>query len=160
MTKLYEVANQYAQLLDADLEPEMIADTIEGLDGEFTDKVEQLLAICKNESSYAEALKDEAKRLSERAKSTENKVASIKAYIATSLETIGKKSIKAGIHQVTVRAPSKCVEIVDAGLIPAEFVEYETTIKPDKLAIKHQIEAGVDIPGAAIKLGKPSLIIK
>ncbi|WAT01712.1 hypothetical protein [Rouxiella chamberiensis] len=38
------------------------------------------------------------------------------------------------IHQVTVRAPTRCVEIIDAGLIPAEFVEYETNIKPDKLA--------------------------
>ncbi|ELD3297862.1 siphovirus Gp157 family protein, partial [Enterobacter hormaechei] len=57
-------------------------------------------------------------------------------------------------------APSKSVEITDASALPPEFVEYETSIKPDKLAIKHQIEAGVDVPGAQIKLGKPSLIIK
>ena len=66
----------------------------------------------------------------------------------------------AGIHQVTVRAPSKSVEITDASILPPQFVEYETNIKPDKLAIKHQIEAGVEVPGAQIKLGKPSLIIK
>lgn len=71
-----------------------------------------------------------------------------------------KKSLKAGIHQVTVRAPSKSVEITDASILPHQFVEYETNIKPDKLAIKHQIEAGVEVPGAQIKLGKPSLIIK
>ena len=68
--------------------------------------------------------------------------------------------MKAGLHQVTVRAPSKSVEITDINAIPPDFVEYETTIKPDKLAIKHQIEAGIDIPGAQIKIGKPSLIIK
>lgn len=44
--------------------------------------------------------------------------------------------------------------------MPPQFVEYETNIEPDKLAIKHQIEAGVEVPGAQIKLGKPSLIIK
>ncbi|EMQ3385133.1 siphovirus Gp157 family protein, partial [Escherichia coli O3:H7] len=54
MSKLYEIANEYAKLMDSDLEPEMIADTIEGMEGEFTDKIEQLLAIIKNESGYAE----------------------------------------------------------------------------------------------------------
>lgn len=160
MSKLYEVANDYAKLLDADLDPELIADTIEGLDGELTDKVEQLLAICKNESSYANALREESAALTERARACENRIANIKTYIATSLETVGKKSLKAGIHQVTVRAPTRCVEITDAGLIPAEFVEYETNIKPDKLAIKHQLEAGVEIPGASLKSGKLSLLIK
>ena len=63
MSKLYEIANEYAKLMDSDLEPEMIADTIEGMEGEFTDKIEQLLAIIKNESGYAERLKDEAKSL-------------------------------------------------------------------------------------------------
>lgn len=160
MTKLYEVANDYAKLLDSDLDPALLVDTIEGLDGELTDKVEQLLAICKNESSYAKALKEESAALADRARVTENRVANIKTYIALSLETIGKKSMKAGIHQVTVRTPTKTVEISDAGLLPAEFVEYETNIKPDKLAIKHQLDAGIDVPGASLKAGKLSLIIK
>ena len=47
VSKLYEIANEYAKLMDSDLEPEMIADTIEGMEGEFTDKIEQLLAIIK-----------------------------------------------------------------------------------------------------------------
>lgn len=47
MSKLYEIANEYAKLMDSDLEPEMIADTIEGMEGEFTDKIEQLLSVIK-----------------------------------------------------------------------------------------------------------------
>ncbi|WP_368928395.1 siphovirus Gp157 family protein [Mixta calida] len=160
MTKLYEVANEYARLLDSDMAPEDIADTVEGMEGELTDKIAQLLAICKNEQVYAEALKEESKALAERARATESKIASIKAYIATSLKTAGKKSVRAGIHQVTVRVPSKSVEITDVGLLPPEYVEYETTIKPDAMAIKHQLEAGIDIPGAKIKIGKPSLLIR
>lgn len=160
MTKLYDVANDYAKLLDSDLDPQLIADTMEGIEGELTDKIAQLLSICKNESSYAETLKEEAKSLSERAKACDNRVSSIKAYIATSLKTIGKKSIRAGIHQVTVRVPSKSVEITDASLLPTELVEYETQIKPDTMAIKHLLEAGKDVPGAKIKIGKPSLLIR
>ena len=47
MSKLYEIASEYAKLLDSDLEPEMIADTVEGMEGELVDKIEQLLSICK-----------------------------------------------------------------------------------------------------------------
>ncbi|OON33554.1 hypothetical protein BTJ39_24025 [Izhakiella australiensis] len=160
MTALYQIANDYAKLIDEDFDPEFIADTLDGMSGELSDKVEQLLAICKNQSAYSEALKEEGRRFTERAKTEENRVASIKEYIARSLETAGMKSMKAGLQQVTVRAPSKSVEITDAGSIPSEFVEYETTIKPDKLAIKKQLEAGITIPGAQIKLGKPTLLIK
>ncbi|MBH3259941.1 siphovirus Gp157 family protein [Serratia marcescens] len=160
MSKLYDIANDYAKLMDSGLEPDMIADTIEGIDGELVDKVEQLLAICKNEQLYAEALRNESKSLQERASVVENKISSIKEYIARSLETAGKKSIRAGLHQVTVRVPSRQVDITDASILPIEFAEYETVVKPDKLAIKHQLDAGIAVPGAQIKLGKPSLIIK
>ncbi|WP_034912937.1 siphovirus Gp157 family protein [Erwinia sp. 9145] len=160
MTALYQIANDYAKLVAEDLDPEFIADTLEGMSGELSDKVEQLLAICKNQTAYSDALKEESRRFSERAKAEENRVASIKEYIANSLETAGMKSLKAGLHQVTVRAPSKSVEITDAGALPSDLVEYETTIKPDKMAIKHLLTAGQDVPGAQIKIGKPSLIIK
>lgn len=160
MSKLYEIANDYAKLMDSDFEANEIADTIEGMEGELTDKIEQLLAICKNETGYAERLKEEAKSLTERAAFTMNKVESIQAYIAAALTTAGKKKIRAGIHQVTIRSPSESVEIIDSSALPPELVEFETIIKADKLAIKHQLKAGNSVPGAQLKVGKPSLIIK
>lgn len=160
MTALYKIANDFAKLTDSDMDPEMIADTLDGIEWELEAKVEQILAACKNEQAYAETLKEESKNLAERAKATENRVARMMEYVAKSLKTAGKKSLKAGIHQVTIRAPSKSVEITDAAALPAEYVEYDTVIKADKLAIKHKLDAGIDIPGAHIKIGKPSLIIK
>lgn len=160
MSKLYEIANDYARLMDADFEADEIADTLEGMEGEFTDKIEQLLAICKNETGYAERLKEEAKALNDRATIINNKVDNIMTYIANSLEMMGKKKIRAGIHQVTVRAPVESVEITDGVALPPEYVEYVTTVKADKLAIKHQLKAGKAIPGASLKLGKPTLLIK
>jgi hypothetical protein len=160
VSKLYEIANDYAKLLDEDLEPELIADTLEGMEGELKDKIEQLLAICKNETGYAERLKEEAKSFNERAAATLNRVERIQEYISLALSTAGLKKIRAGIHQVTIRSPSESVEIVDSSALPAKFVEYETTIKPDKLAIKHELKAGHQIPGAQLKIGKPSLLIK
>lgn len=160
MTSLYEIANDYAKLMDEDFDPEFIADTLSGIEGMLEDKIENCLAVIKNEIAYAESLKAESKKLAERAKSSELRAERIKEYVVASLETAGKKSLKAGVHQVTVRSPSKSVEITDSGALPSEFVEYETNIKPDKLAIKKQLEAGIEVPGAQIKTGKPSLLIK
>lgn len=160
MSKLYEIANSYAKLMDSELEPDAIADTLEGMEGELKDKIEQLLAICKNETGYAERLKEEAKSLNDRAAAINNKVDSIHAYIASSLEMMGMKKIRAGLHQVTIRSPSETVEITDESSLPPEYVEYETVIKADKLAIKHQLKAGVAIPGAKLKPGNLSLLIK
>ena len=160
MTSLYEIANDFAKLTDSDMDPEMIADTLEAIEWELEGKIENCVAVVKNELAYAESLKAESKKLAERAKSSELRAERIKEYVAASLETAGKKSLKAGVHQVTVRAPSKSVEITDSGALPSEFVEYETNIKPDKLAIKKQLEAGIEVPGAQIKTGKPSLLIK
>ena len=54
MSELYKIANEYAALMSEDLPPELIADTIEGIEGEFTDMVSAILALCKNESAYAD----------------------------------------------------------------------------------------------------------
>lgn len=52
----------------------MIADTLDGIEWELEAKVEQILAVCKNETAYAEALKEESKRLAERASAAINRV--------------------------------------------------------------------------------------
>lgn len=59
MTALYQIANDFAALTDSGMEPEMIADTLDAIEWELEEKVEQCLAVCKNESAYAESLKEE-----------------------------------------------------------------------------------------------------
>lgn len=160
MGKLYEIANDYAKLMSEDMDPEMIADTIEGIEGEFEDKLEQMLGLIKNEKAYSEALKAESKALADRSKATENRVTKIQQYIIKCMQTMEKSKLTAGVHSLTVRKPSVSVFIDDADKLPVDLVEYETTVKPDKNAIKIKLKAGEEIPGAHLKTGKPSLLIK
>jgi uncharacterized coiled-coil DUF342 family protein len=160
MTALYEIANEYAKLANEDMDPEMIADTLEGIEGEFTDKIEQVLAVAKNELALAEMLKAEAKNLAERAKACQNRADNIKQYIISSMQTMDKTKLNAGIHTITVRKPVQSVQIDDVDSLPAEFVEYQTTAKPDKNLIKEKLKLGEEISGASLVLGKPSLLIK
>ena len=160
MASLYEVSSQYAALMSEDFPPELIADTLEGIEGELTDKVSSILALCKNESAYADSLKDEAASLNERAKAITNKVERLRQYIADCMTQADMKKVRAGVHEVTLRAASKIVEVTDPMAIPVDLVEYETVVKPNKLEIKRRILAGEEIAGATVKDGKTSLIIK
>lgn len=160
MSALYEIANDYAALSNEDMDAEMIADTLEGIEGEFTDKAEQILAIIKNNSALEEALKAEAKSLTERAKALANKNENLKAYIASSMATMDKKKLNAGIHTITVRAGVKSAQIDDVSKLPSTYVEYKTETVPDKRAILAALKAGDEIEGATLKTGKQSLIIK
>ncbi|MEL7307079.1 MAG: siphovirus Gp157 family protein [Pseudomonadota bacterium] len=160
MTALYEIANEYAKLANEDMDPEMIADTLEGIEGEFTDKIEQVLAVAKNELALAEMLKAEAKNLADRAKACQNRAENIKQYIIASMSTMEKTKLNAGIHTITVRKPVQSVHIDDVDSLPPEFVEYETTAKADKNLIKEKLKLGEEVNGASLVLGKPTLLIK
>lgn len=160
MGKLYEIANQYAELENSGLEPEFIADTLEGIQGEFEDKVENILKLIKNEQAYAASLRAEAKSFSDRANALEKRIKSLKSYLVSSLDVAGLKSVRAGIMSVTLLPPRRSIEFTDKAKIPIDYVEYETIIKPDGLAIKKLLEAGQEVPGCELKTGKPSLLIK
>lgn len=158
--KLYEIANDYAELANSDMEPEMVADTLEGIQGTFEDKAEQIMAIIKNEQALEDKLKQEAKNLTDRAKSSANRVNNLKAYLASSLETMELKSVTAGVHKLSTRKGSQSVQIDDVDSLPVEFVEYVTTTKPDKNLIKEKLKLGEKVEGATMVTGKPTLMIK
>lgn len=160
MSKLYEIANEYAELANSEMDAEMIADTLEGIQGEFEDKAEQVLAIIKNEQALEEMLKAEAKSLTERAKASANKVTNLKRYLAESMETMDKKKINAGVHSLTVRKGVQSVNILDLEKLPIDFVDYQTVIKPDKNLIKEKLKLGESIEGAELVTGKSILLIK
>lgn len=161
MTALYKIANEYAELANNDdFDSDMIADTLEGIEGEFTDKAEQLLAIIKNNSMLADGLKAEAKNLNERAQALANKNESIKQYMISSMNTMEKKKLNAGLHTLTVRAATQKCVIDDPSVLPPEYVEIDTAFKPITNEIKAHLKAGNEIEGAHLEAGKQSLLIK
>lgn len=158
--KLYEIANDYAALANSDMDAETIADTLEGIQGSFEDKAEQIMSVIKNEQALEEALKAEAKNLTTRATASANKVKNLKGYLASSINTMELKSVTAGVHKLSTRKGSQSVEIVDVDMLPADFVEYVTTTKADKNLIKEKLKLGETVEGAKMVTGKPTLMIK
>ncbi|MEL5478290.1 siphovirus Gp157 family protein [Serratia marcescens] len=143
-----------------DLTPEMIADTLEGIEGALGDKLDAAFIHVRNIEGQADTLAAEIKRLTDRKKSFENRAKSIRKYVLACLLASGQGSIKTTANTFTARKGSANVVVDNADLLPDELVTVQTVVAPDKKAIKEAIENGVEVKGAHIEIGEPSLQVR
>jgi hypothetical protein len=169
------------QLLESsdDLTPEMIADTLEGMEGELADKLDSIMVIARNNLGNASTCDDEIKRLAERKKSFENKDKALRKYILSCLMAAGLDKLKTAKNTFTARKGSVSVVIDNTDLLPDELVTTQVVIAPDKKAIKEAIESAQaaaaqitadggeipeellnPVPGAHLETGERSLQVR
>ena len=99
-------------------------------------------------SAFISMLKEEEKALSERRKSIEGRVDSLKKYILSNMEA-GEK-VNDAQAQIGTRK-SEAVEILNEMLIPKELCNHvPESWRVDKAAIKKAIKSGKDIEGAKV----------
>lgn len=121
-------------------------------------KLDNIGAYIKNLDAEAKAIKDEMDALKKRLDSKKNKIERLKAYVADDLMSHGDTK-KESARVVFSFRKSKAVEITDETLIPKDFLTIKTEVKPDKVEIKHAIDAGKEVPGAEL-VERQSLQIK
>lgn len=163
--KLYEIRDQYLGLLDlADDQawsPEIIADTLEGINAEFDDKARNCLMLVKHLEHQASAAKAEVDRLKSIQSQAEKQAEGIKEYVRTNMESIGRDRLDLGLFKVTLRAPTKVANVIDEVQIPNRFWRViPETLQLDKRSLLDALKAGEQVEGAALADGKRALLIK
>lgn len=143
-----------------DLTPEMIADTLEGIEGALGDKLDGAFTYVRNLEGLAKTVDEEIKRLTDRKKSFENRSKSIRKYVLSCLLASGQDSLKTTTNTFTARKGVASVVIDNIELLPDELVTTQVLTAPDKKAIKEAIENGVEIAGAHIEIGERSLQVR
>lgn len=164
-----------------DLTPEMIADTLEGIEGMLEDKFDATMNVIRDFETKAEACKKEAARISERKKHWDRQVYALKSYLLQCLQVSNRTTFKTTLNTFTARKGSVSLKIDNIDLLPDEFVESHTEVvttpKNDALkeALKLQAEkiaavraAGEEptpellnaIPGAHLEIGSTSLQVR
>ncbi|MFU2318972.1 siphovirus Gp157 family protein [Rahnella sp. PCH160] len=148
---------------DGELTPEMIADTLEGLEGMLGDKLDATMAVVRDFLGNVEKCDSEAKRLAERKKMWTNQAGLLKKYIFDCMVTAGGKSVKTATNTFSVRKGSQQLIIDDEEQLPDEYVESYTEIvnkvKSDEL--KKALIAGTEeIKGAHLETGPSSLAVR
>lgn len=127
MSKLYELTNDLLilqEMLEDSVEDEALADTLEAVQGEYEFKLESYCKIIKNLEADMEALKSEAKRLTDKRKLLENNIERLKKAMFDSMKATGTNKVKGKLFTVAIQK--------NGGKLPV-IVDVETTYLPDEL---------------------------
>ena len=149
---LYELTTQYQALLelaeDPDVDPEVLADTMDGLDGDIEEKADGYAKVIKCLETQAAGVKAELDRLSSRKKSIETNIARIKGNLEAAMRITGKVKFKTPLFSFGIRKNPASVVIDEPYVenIPARFlIPQEPAI--DKKAMTDALKAGEDLTG-------------
>lgn len=162
--KLYEIANQVlglqALIDDGELDAEILQDTLEGLEGDFTLKVDNILALVANEKALQAGLKAEEARLASRRKTSENAVERLLAYVKREMGVSGFTRVKGDRFSATLTKGRDVAVIEDPDKLPDHLFKVTVTRAPVKADILAALKAGEEVPGASLGLSEPGLRIR
>lgn len=162
--KLYELSNNYIQVLElleqADEETKgSLQDTLDSIDDAIEIKVENTLKLVKNLEAESKALKEESKRLADRAGAQANKAKNLKEYVKQQLEFAGLDKLKTNLFSASLRENPEKVLVKNEKAIPKVF----KVKQPDKIdlnAIKQAIKDGQTVRGAELVREGKSITIR
>lgn len=161
MPKLYEMTNDYVQLLNmvesGDFTLEEVADTLEGIQGEIDDKLQSTVCVIREMEAEANKFDEEIKRMSEIKKTYSNTADRLKEYIRFEMEKVGLDKSK-GLFSISLGAPSVSTEVSDVDSLPEKYKK--VSVSADKTAIGKALKAGEVIEGASLVEGKRRLTIR
>jgi hypothetical protein len=154
---LYEIADLYlqdvAKLQDLDLDPQTVADTLEGMGGDLEAKATNVAAFVRNLESLAEQIKQAEAAMAARRKAIEGRADAVRAYLLSNMLRTGITKIESPYFKIAIakNPPSVVVDDEDTlKFVHPEFVKTVTTESIDKAAIKEAIKAGQIVEGARL----------
>jgi cell fate (sporulation/competence/biofilm development) regulator YmcA (YheA/YmcA/DUF963 family) len=160
MAKLYELAEQFRsfnEFVENALDSEditeddlqMYIDTLEGIQCNVEDKVENIVKFLKNIEGDIKAYKAEEERLAKKRKYLNNKFEGLKEYTKQTLEFAKIDKLKVGTFNVRLQKNNPSVAIVNELVIPESY----RTPQPDKInnaEILVALKLGAIIEGAML----------
>jgi len=163
--KLYELTEQMqglqALIDEGELDPEILQDTMEGLNTDLMAKGKDVLLFMANLDGDIKAFTDEIKRMTARKKTLVNSHDWLKNYLRLNMIDCGITKIESPVFTATLRKAGKMVEITDEKALPTEYQELvPATWKILKAKIAKDLKADIDIPGARLIDAKRGLTIK
>lgn len=155
---LIEIVSEHlAEMLGDDFDPVTFWDSLDG-ETDALDVLDYLLASMQDDTALAEASNAAAKAIALRAKRIADRAAAKKRTLGMILDATGQKKVERPRGTVSRLAGRLSVEITDEASVPSQLCK--TTVAPDKAAIKKQLDAGEDVPGARLVRGPDSISVR
>ena len=159
MPTLYTIASEYqaglSALADLDLDPQTVADTLEGMQGELQDKLRAVIAYALGMGADAEAQAAAAKRMADRAKATAARADGLLDYARTMMQATGVGEVATDEWAAKLAKKPPSVNVIDAALIPPAYMRQPEPPppQPDKKAIAEALKTGAQVPGCELVQG-------
>lgn len=162
MSNIYELTSNYEHLLnmlyDEDVDEQAILDTLESIEGDIEDKADGYAKIIKELETQSNARKEEAKRLTQSAKTFDNKIKMLKSNLFNCMKITGKTKFTTNLFSFSIaKNEGKQVLTVD-GDVPKEYTKTITENDTDK--IRQALENGENLPFAHLEPRGESLRIR
>ena len=166
---LYELMTDYKNFLSAvengDIPEEAIVDTLEAIEGDINEKIDNIACVLKVLEAEEKAIKDEVSRLEARLKVKVNAKNRTKNYLSEMMLSMGKTEFESPRNKITFRkTPGKVVfddekKFIEWAKINADGLLNYGKPSVDKTAIKVALANGAEIEGVRIESGQ-SMTIK
>ena len=148
---------------DDELDPQLIADTLEGLEGEVEDKLDSYGIVMNELYMDIEKITVEIKRLTDAKRRISNNIDRMKEAVKASMDLMGKKKVQGNhftwaIQKNGGKAPLIIDEDMPAISLPEEYQLWD--VKPNKEVIRQDLEAGKELPYARLGERGESLRLK
>ena len=145
MTQLYALTGQMAELAamaDTDDEglKQAIQDTMDGIQGEFEVKADNIVMLRRNIEGDICAIDVEIDRLTELKRIKNNSVTQISEYLRRNMEAANIKSIKRPLFTITLAMGKEKVIVDNENAVPDDLTSVSTKIAPDKNAIAAKLK--------------------
>lgn len=151
MSTLYELTAEYRQLLEMAEDPETdeqaLADTMEAIGGEIEDKADGYAKIIRQLTEDAAGIEDEMQRLEARRCAMDHNAKNLKGNLQAAMVATGKTKFKTLLFSYSVQKNPASV-VMDGDKVPEKYL-IEQPPKIDRVAIRNDLKAGVDLAGIA-----------
>lgn len=124
---------------------------LDELGAQEAEKIDSFAAFIRQEAARVKFLKDEAARLTSKARTAENRIAWLKGRYASILHDHGLKGAKGQCYSLTLRQ-SQRVEVDPAAVeeLPRDYRKIKMVVEADKSAIGAALKEGKIIPGCRL----------
>ena len=154
MSSLYQLTENYNNILELADNPEvtedMIKEALDSISEEIELKAVNIAKLIKSIESDIARVKAEKDRLAAKEKSMSNKVKNLKEYLYSAMKLTGKEKIKTDLFSFNIQKNPASVNVISDTDIPEEFL-VEMPKQINKKAILEKLKAGETVPGGELQ---------
>lgn len=156
---LFELGKQYQELADRkDLDPTVLADTLDSIDDTWSDKVNNIAKWCESLDSDIDFLTKKKRSISDELTYRKNLRQNLMTYLTDAIDERGLKEVHTDDYILRPRNYKQRTIIDDEGKIPAEFKHTNEVVAVDKTAVYKALKDGANVPGAHLKPNRKTSI--